>query len=148
MAICPAHDDHHPSLSIRLADGRVLLHCFAGCSPRDIYAAIGLTPKYHPQRTPHKGFTLRVDREFFDRAVEILRFLEYAAHDSDILDSPIHHLFHKKDYLEYLLEEVGKPEATMEEAQKKAGIFKQLVWDLSAQLGFPELRNRKVVVCR
>ncbi len=32
MAPCPAHDDHDPSLSIRDSnDGKVLVHCHAGC---------------------------------------------------------------------------------------------------------------------
>ena len=32
MARCPAHDDREPSLSIRDGgDGRVLVHCHAGC---------------------------------------------------------------------------------------------------------------------
>jgi hypothetical protein len=40
-ACCPAHDDHTPSLSITDgSDGRLLLHCFAGCSFRDIHAAL------------------------------------------------------------------------------------------------------------
>lgn len=43
VARCPAHDDKHPSLSIReLDDGRILIHCFAGCSPVDVLAAVGL----------------------------------------------------------------------------------------------------------
>ncbi|MGH8433303.1 MAG: virulence-associated protein E [Pseudomonas sp.] len=42
-ACCPAHDDKEPSLSIREADdGKVLLHCWAGCTATDITAAIGL----------------------------------------------------------------------------------------------------------
>lgn len=42
-ACCPAHDDKNPSLGITEAvDGKVLLHCWAGCSVRDIAAAIGL----------------------------------------------------------------------------------------------------------
>jgi putative DNA primase/helicase len=36
MAKCPAHDDRNPSLSIREADGKVLLHCYAGCSQQDV----------------------------------------------------------------------------------------------------------------
>jgi hypothetical protein len=41
---CPAHDDQHASLSIGEGDdGRVLLHCHAGCSLDAILAAIGLT---------------------------------------------------------------------------------------------------------
>lgn len=43
-ACCPAHDDKDPSLSIREAgDGKVLLHCWAGCDTDSIVAAIGLT---------------------------------------------------------------------------------------------------------
>lgn len=44
-ALCPAHEDHNPSLSIGLSkDGRrVLLHCFAGCTEKDIMKKAGLT---------------------------------------------------------------------------------------------------------
>jgi hypothetical protein len=43
MARCPAHEDGGPSLSIRETDdGRVLLHCFAGCANGDVLGAIGL----------------------------------------------------------------------------------------------------------
>jgi len=46
QAHCPAHQDNSPSLSISEGDdGRLLLHCFAGCDYRDIMAAIGLEPK-------------------------------------------------------------------------------------------------------
>lgn len=42
-ACCPAHDDKNPSLGItEAADGKVLLHCWTGCTARDITAAIGL----------------------------------------------------------------------------------------------------------
>lgn len=42
-ACCPAHDDKGPSLSIReTEDGRVLVHCFAGCSVHEILQAVGL----------------------------------------------------------------------------------------------------------
>ena len=42
-ACCPAHNDKTPSLGIcEAADGKVLLHCWAGCSATDITAAIGL----------------------------------------------------------------------------------------------------------
>ena len=41
---CPAHPDRRPSLSVRrAADGRWLLHCFAGCDTETILAAAGLT---------------------------------------------------------------------------------------------------------
>ena len=39
-ARCPAHDDREPSLSIRDADGKVLVRCHAGCNQRDVIAAL------------------------------------------------------------------------------------------------------------
>jgi hypothetical protein len=44
VARCPSHDDRRPSLSVReLDDGRVLLHCFAGCNIHEVLTATGLT---------------------------------------------------------------------------------------------------------
>ena len=44
LSRCPAHDDRSPSLAIKDGDdGRVLLHCFAGCETEDVLSAIGLT---------------------------------------------------------------------------------------------------------
>ncbi|NUP96414.1 MAG: AAA family ATPase [Planctomycetaceae bacterium] len=46
MALCPAHDDSKPSLSVSvLNDGSVLAHCFAGCTFEAVAAAIDLPPK-------------------------------------------------------------------------------------------------------
>jgi hypothetical protein len=42
LALCPAHDDRSPSLSIKQVDDRVLIRCFAGCDYQDVLAAIGL----------------------------------------------------------------------------------------------------------
>ncbi|MDQ7041119.1 MAG: hypothetical protein Q9M35_09275 [Rhodothermus sp.] len=43
-ARCPAHDDRNPSLSIaETTDGRILLHCFAGCLPEQVLQAVGLS---------------------------------------------------------------------------------------------------------
>ena len=41
MARCPAHKDRKPSLSISASnDGKVLVHCHAGCDQRDVIAAL------------------------------------------------------------------------------------------------------------
>jgi hypothetical protein len=41
---CPAHSDRQNSLSVGIGqDGRVLVHCFAGCEPERIVRALGLT---------------------------------------------------------------------------------------------------------
>lgn len=43
LANCPAHRDRTPSLSIGQGDdGRILLHCWAGCQTREVAAALGL----------------------------------------------------------------------------------------------------------
>src|SRR2546427_10299468 len=44
-AKCPAHEGHgDTSLSLDEGeDGRALLHCFAGCRPKQIVVALGLT---------------------------------------------------------------------------------------------------------
>ena len=40
VARCPAHDDREPSLSIREADGKVLVRCHAGCDQRNVIEAL------------------------------------------------------------------------------------------------------------
>src|SRR5919107_3470755 len=46
MCFCPAHDDrNNPSLSLKAENGKLLLHCFAGCRPEDIVSEIGLEMK-------------------------------------------------------------------------------------------------------
>lgn len=41
LTCCPAHNDKNPSLSISVtAKGKILWHCFAGCSQLDIFNAL------------------------------------------------------------------------------------------------------------
>jgi 5S rRNA maturation endonuclease (ribonuclease M5) len=68
ITTCPAHDDREPSLSISEgADGRVLLHCHAGCSTDAILAALSMTyrdlfpAKFSQGRSaPRRGNQLRL----------------------------------------------------------------------------------------
>ena len=49
MCRCPAHEDHNPSLSVKQHNGRVLVHCHAGCpqdAVLDALAAQGLDIRY------------------------------------------------------------------------------------------------------
>ncbi len=44
VARCSAHDDRKPSLAISEGDnGRLLLHCWAGCETETVLSAVGLT---------------------------------------------------------------------------------------------------------
>lgn len=61
MALCSAHDDRSRSLSIKQADDRLLIHCFAGCPASDVVAAVGLSladlfdkPLQHQMRPMHQ----------------------------------------------------------------------------------------------
>jgi hypothetical protein len=43
LACCPAHDDKRPSMTLHEADdGRILCHCWTGCSFEAIVNAVGL----------------------------------------------------------------------------------------------------------
>ena len=47
----PAHQDKRASLSLTEKDGKLLLHCFAGCAFEDVLAALGISPT---RTTPRK----------------------------------------------------------------------------------------------
>lgn len=57
LARCPAHDDRHASFSVKeTEDGKILCHCFAGCSVEDVLAAIGLDMSdFYPERISQPG---------------------------------------------------------------------------------------------
>lgn len=58
VACCPAHEDKSPSLSIReVDDGRILIHCFAGCPAETILNSLELTfSDLHPERLNGDNF--------------------------------------------------------------------------------------------
>lgn len=58
IARCPAHEDKSPSLAFRAVDdGRVLMHCFAGCATEDVLTAIGLKfSDVMPERLPDDSY--------------------------------------------------------------------------------------------
>ena len=73
MAKCPAHEDSNPSLSIREASGKVLLHCHAGCTQRDVVEALkarGLWEAAAPATTWAKRIVATYD--YTDAAGELL----------------------------------------------------------------------------
>jgi hypothetical protein len=44
IARCPAHEDGTPSLTVMaVSDGRILAHCFGGCSIEAVVSAVGMT---------------------------------------------------------------------------------------------------------
>ena len=61
VARCPAHGDDNPSLSIaRGEDGRILVHCHAGCSAEDVVASLGLKmADLMPQKNERPSRTIK-----------------------------------------------------------------------------------------
>ena len=61
MARCPAHHDRKPSLSIRDADdGKVLIHCHAGCDQRGVIAILRSRGLWQRERPAPGGCALRL----------------------------------------------------------------------------------------
>lgn len=82
-ACCPAHDDRSPSLAIKLTDdGKILIHCFAGCSAPEIVDALGMNMSdlmpYDPSYRK-SGNTPRFNKyELFDKLLLESRILSIA----------------------------------------------------------------------
>ncbi len=75
-ARCPCHEDRNPSLSVKM-NGRLLLHCFAGCSYDRIVAALGLTPELPAKRRE----LVATYRYCDDAGVEVRQKIRYAPKD-------------------------------------------------------------------
>jgi hypothetical protein len=74
LARCPAHKDRSPSLSIgQTTDGRVLVHCHAGCDVEAIVAAVGMRLEDlfppRPAGTTDEHRPARVDKPWTTRAL-------------------------------------------------------------------------------
>jgi hypothetical protein len=80
LARCPAHQDRSPSLSIREADdGKVLIHCHAGCSAHEVVSAVGLElTDLFPPRPADPVFVGKPERRPFP-AADILRAIGFEA---------------------------------------------------------------------
>ena len=67
----PAHADRSPSLSICEGhDGRVLVHCFAGCTADQVVSALGLARRHlfaGPPPSPGRVALLRTIRDDRER---------------------------------------------------------------------------------
>lgn len=81
-ACCPAHNDRGPSLAVReLPDGRVLVHCFAGCETQSVLAAVGMdmTDLFPPdiKRREYGDHKPRVKPAFY--ASDLLKAIAFEA---------------------------------------------------------------------
>ena len=89
-ARCPAHNDNTPSLSITQEGGKVLLHCFTGCTTEAIVAAMGLT-----MRDLFQG-EVRYDDPPPEKKREIVAVYDYKDLDGNIIYSTVR--YNPKDF--------------------------------------------------
>ncbi|MBK8754737.1 MAG: hypothetical protein IPL99_25245 [Candidatus Competibacteraceae bacterium] len=80
---CPAHDDHTPSLSVAEGEnGKILLHCHAGCDYPRIIAALGIAPELTRQSPQNDSRRLVTTYPYCDASgVEVRQKLRYAPKD-------------------------------------------------------------------
>lgn len=73
-ALCPAHDDNNPSLSIGwLANGRITIKCFAGCTRASVLAAAGVDPaSVAPPRSSFDESSVEAIYEYLDEDGSVL----------------------------------------------------------------------------
>jgi CHC2 zinc finger len=73
IGCCPAHEDRHPSLTIRESSETIVLRCQAGCETESVLSAIGLSfSDLYPPRQHHG----KPNRRPFP-AADILRALSF-----------------------------------------------------------------------
>ena len=109
LARCPAHADRSPSMSVSDGrDGKVLVHCHAGCAQRDVIAALqglGLWPETTVLPPPTAAERERRRQEDQAREAERVRrdaFIEQTwqatwAGGEPAPGSPIERWFHARD---------------------------------------------------
>ena len=78
MCRCPAHDDRSPSLSIKDADnGKILLHCFAGCTFEDVTCALRDMGLWEPLSNRKRKYTRQ---QYTRKQIEHAEMVVYMAH--------------------------------------------------------------------
>jgi hypothetical protein len=136
QALCPAHDDQDPSLSVSQGkDGRVLLKCFAGCETEDIVASLGLEMKDLFERRNGQGgggFYTPPENESTDQPATLENYAAY-------VELPVEHLMALSLEQYYRL---GKPAVRMPYLDE-AGEEVLLVRSRVSLTGKPKILTRK-----
>lgn len=115
-ACCPAHNDRSPSLSIKAADDRLLIHCFAGCSVHDVLDSVGMDindlfdgPKYH-RRTPgqpQKASAADILRAVSLELTVVVMTAEYMHKNKQILPDDVTRLYQAYQRINNAIDEGG-----------------------------------------
>jgi len=89
MAKCPAHEDGSSSLSIKhLDNGKVLIHCFAGCTGEEILSAAGLTWSDIYPEDGYKPQFNKATREEIESARSFMELVHVWASEGNLNPTP------------------------------------------------------------
>jgi hypothetical protein len=89
MAKCPAHDDGSSSLSIKhLDNGKVLIHCFAGCTGEEVLSAAGLSWSDIYPEDGYKPEFNKATREEIESAKCLMELVYIWAKDGNLKPTP------------------------------------------------------------
>jgi putative DNA primase/helicase len=71
VARCPVHDDKTPSLSLKDVNGRILVHCFAGCEQAAVVEALKARGLW-PDPEEHSGRRIVAEYDYTDETGDLL----------------------------------------------------------------------------
>lgn len=126
IALCPVHGDKNPSLSIKLVEDRILVHCFAGCSAEEVTKAVGLSVKdlFLNSSPKKKNKKIEIQKTIEELRNTLLRQLATILRGTDNIlfyatpenfnQSPFAELLNKRDYLNYLFFELFNKDYELE----------------------------------
>jgi putative DNA primase/helicase len=124
-ALCPAHDDHVPSLEISHAEKRSFVKCFVGCDEAAILAAAGLTTEdvwYAPKPTKApKALTIEALAAAKGFSVEFLKSLGVAQSGDSVKIT--HHLKDGSPADRHQLRHAGHPRFTWTKGPGEIGPY-------------------------
>lgn len=122
-ARCPAHQDRTPSLSVKQGERGVLLHCWAGCTVKEVCTALGLELKdlffayegdplrirLAQQSRQSRDHSLQQSRRVNGLRSDLLREAEFAIrHGSSIVLSDL-----SPEQLDWFLDAIGQAHHVM-----------------------------------
>ena len=137
MSSCPAHGGHD-CLTIAEKDGRVLVHCFAGCDAREVVEAVDLrlsdlfTDSLNPAK--RREYQIQAASSARDHAKLIVDIAAAQALKEDLADADIAQLADAHQRLQEANAQLEALNASEPEEQEENPLAKRLAYDSDSAL--------------
>lgn len=137
MASCPAHGGHD-CLTVAEKDGKVLVHCFAGCNTRDVVEAVDLrlSDLFADSLNPHKRreYQIQSASAARDHAKLIMDIAAAQALEADLGPDDMRQLDEAHERLKEATKQLEALGAEEPEAEQENPLAKRLAYDSDAAL--------------